>query len=138
MSGQGCLTSDLRRCEASLLKDLVFIIGSGSSEFEKEIEAVKEVLGNFGLKGYFALLSQEEKGFEAFCTKICSKIISSQFCVVMLHEPVEFSYLDKETKGEKIHRSSRPNIYFEFGMATTFKKRIIPLIPDSSSFTSCF
>jgi hypothetical protein len=81
-----CFISDSRTCQASTPEDIVFIIGSGSSEFKEDVDAIKKTLDGFGLAGYFALLSDEEKGLDAFCDKICSKIRVSQFCVVMLND----------------------------------------------------
>lgn len=118
----------MRVCKASLVKDLVFIIGSGSSEFEEDLKVVREVLEKFGYEGYFALLSEKEKGLDAFCDKICSKILSSQFCVVMLNDPVLCKCVEETTKKEKILRAPRPNVYYEFGIAVAACKNIIPIM----------
>jgi hypothetical protein len=123
-----CLISDKRVCKPTFQKDLVFIIGSGNHEFTEDLNAVKEVLGKFGLKGYFALLSDEEKGLDAFCDKICSQILCSQFCVAMLNDPIALEYIDKKTKDERIFRAPRANVYYEFGIAVALKKRIVPII----------
>jgi hypothetical protein len=69
-----CVISESRNCKVAPIDNLIFIIGSGSPEFSKEIDTIKEILKNFGFEGYFALLSEEEKGLDAFCDKICSKI----------------------------------------------------------------
>jgi hypothetical protein len=123
MSEFQCIITDKRACKPPLQRDLVFIIGSGDSEFEDDLKAIKEVLEEFGLKGNFALLNSEEKGFDAFCNKICSKILSSIFCVVMLNDPI-----DKFTKEEKQHRAPRANVYYEFGIAVGLKKRVLPVM----------
>jgi hypothetical protein len=122
------LISDIRTCEPNPQKDLVFIIGSGSEEFADELKAAKEVLAKFELKGDFALLNNEEKGLDAFCKKICSKILNSRFCIVMLNDPQVLDYIDKETGEEKKFRVPRPNVYYEFGIAVALRKRIIPIM----------
>ena len=128
MSEFPCLISDTRVCKPNPPRDLVFIIGSGSSEFKEDLEVVKEVLKGFGFKGYFALLSEEEKGLDAFCDKICSKILDSLFCVVMLNDPISLEYIDKASKEEKTFRAPRANVYYEFGMAIALRKRVIPIM----------
>lgn len=123
-----CLISDKRACRASDQKNMVFIIGSGSPEFKEDIESIVKTLDGFGLKGYFALLSEEEKGLDAFCDKICSKIIESQFCVVMLNDPVQIRRIEGTAdKYEKV-RVPSANVYYEFGMAVTLGKNFIPVI----------
>lgn len=112
-----CFISDSRTCQASTPEDIVFIIGSGSSEFKEDVEAIKETLDGFGLAGYFALLSDEEKGLDAFCDKICSKIRVSQFCVVMLNDRARDSI-----------RVPSANVYYEFGIAVALGKPIIPIV----------
>lgn len=123
-----CLISDVRTCHASSSKDIVFIIGSGSSEFKEDITAIVEILDGFGLRGYFALLSEEEKGLDAFCDKICSKIRESQFCVVMLNDPVAQRPI--EGTGDKFEsiRAPSANVYYEFGIAVALEKPVIPVI----------
>jgi|GEM_PF-3107539 len=128
MSEFGCLISDKRVCKPDFKKDLVFIIGSGSPEFTDDLNVIIEVLDGKGLKGDFALLNDEEKGFDAFCNKICSQILNSQFCIVMLNDPIALEYIDKATKEDRIFRAPRPNVYYEYGIAVARKKRIIPLI----------
>lgn len=125
-----CLISDTRTCKPTPPKDMVFIIGSGNPEFEEEMKAVKEVLKGFGFQGYFALLSEEEKGLDAFCDKICSKILNSLFCVVMLNAPITLEYIDKVTGDEEIFRAPRANVYYEFGIAIALMKRVIPLMRE--------
>jgi len=123
-----CFISDVRTCHASSPKDVVFIIGSGSPEFKKDINAIVEILDGFGLTGYFALLSEEEKGLDAFCDKICSKIRESQFCVAMLNDPV--AQRSMEGTGDRFESMRFPsaNVYYEFGMAVALEKHVIPVI----------
>lgn len=123
-----CVISESRNCRVATIDNLVFIIGSGSPEFSIEIDKTKEVLRNFGFKGYFALLSEEEKGLDAFCDKICSKIRSCVFCVVLLNDPIVHECIDKETRQPQSVRAPSANVYYEFGIAVALEKKVIPLI----------
>jgi len=106
----------------------VFIIGSGSSEFKEDITAIVRILDGFGLRGYFALLSEEEKGLDAFCDKICSKIRESKFCVVMLNDPVAKRPIEGTGDRFESMRVPSANVYYEFGMAVALEKPVIPVI----------
>lgn len=107
---------------------MVFIIGSGSPEFKEDVDAIGGILNGFGLEGYFALLSEEEKGLDAFCDKICSKIIESQFCVVMLNDPVVDRNVEEILDRFEKVRAPSANVYYEFGMAVALRKSIIPVV----------
>lgn len=120
-SQYACFISDSRVCQAPNLKNLVFIIGSGSSEF-------KEVLDGFNIVGYFALLSEEEKGLGAFCDKICSKIKTSHFCMVILNDPIVLRKTEGERKSVEKVRVPSANVYYKFGLAMGFEKPVIPII----------
>jgi len=106
----------------------VFIIGSGSSEFKEDITVIIDVLDGFNLTGYFALLSEKEKGLDAFCDKICSKIRESKFCVVMLNDPVIKGRDGQTRKTSESFRAPSANVYYEFGIAKALQKPVIPLI----------
>ncbi len=51
----------------------------------------------------------------AFCAKICSKIITSQFCVVLMN--------NEEEDGKEI---PNPNVNMEYGLMLGFNKYVIP------------
>lgn len=123
-----CLISDIRTCHVTDQKNRVFIIGSGSSEFAEEINSVREVLNELGLNGYFALLSENEKGLDAFCDKICSKIRGSQFCVAMLNDPIISKKIEGKKRSYANVRVPNANVYYEFGMAVAFGKNVIPIV----------
>jgi len=123
-----CVISESRNCKVAAIDDLVFIIGSGSPEFSKEIDKTKEILRGLGFDGYFALLSEKEKGLDAFCDKICSKIRSCAFCVVLLNDPIAHECIDKETKESLTIHAPSANVYYEFGIAVALEKKVIPLI----------
>ena len=128
VSHSACLISDSRVCKASNLKNSVFIIGSSSSEFKEEINIIKEVLDGFSLIGYFALLSEKEKGQDAFCDKICSKIKTSHFCIALLNDPLVLKKIEGEGKNKKRVRVPSANVYYEFGIAMGLEKPVIPII----------
>jgi hypothetical protein len=54
-------------------------------------------------------------GQSAFCAKICSKIITSQFCIIILN--------NKMQDGVEI---PNPNVNMEYGLMLGFNKRVIP------------
>ncbi|MFQ5801336.1 MAG: hypothetical protein ACE5JQ_00380 [Candidatus Methylomirabilales bacterium] len=51
----------------------------------------------------------------AFCAKICSKIITSQFCIILLNNEVN--------SGREIPNA---NVYMEYGLMLGFNKYVIP------------
>lgn len=61
-------------------------------------------------------------GRNAFCTKICSKIICSQFCVVILNDDI---FDNKEIPNA--------NVNVEYGLMLGFNKYIIPFQHESQS-----
>jgi predicted nucleotide-binding protein len=123
-----CLISDMRTCHSLNSKNIVFVIGSGSSEFRQDIVTIMNCLNQFGLEGYFALLSEMEKGLDAFCDKICSKIKEAQFCIAMLNDPVDSRHAEEAEHPSKAFRLPSPNVYYEFGMAVALGKKVIPVI----------
>jgi hypothetical protein len=54
-------------------------------------------------------------GQNAFCQKICSKIITSQFCIVLLNQD--------EKKGKLVPNA---NVNIEYGLMLGFNKYLIP------------
>jgi hypothetical protein len=111
-----CIISESRNCRKQKVNDDVFIIGSGNAEFKPEIEAIIGVLNGFGFQHSFALLNEREKGLDAFCDKICSKIKEAQFCIVLLNDPL--------SKFSDCVRVPSANVYYEFGLAVAQKKGV--------------
>lgn len=75
------------------------------------VDLLKELL----LKRYIQPVTAEEvenTGQMVFCNKICSRIITSQFCIVIL---------DNDKTGYP-----NSNVYTEYGMMLGFNKKIIP------------
>jgi len=63
-------------------------------------------------------LKRIDPGNFAFCTKICSRIIQSQFCIVLLNPSPGKTNLKE---------SPNPNVHLEYGMMISQNKHIIPL-----------
>ncbi|MBU4228299.1 hypothetical protein KJ987_08615 [bacterium] len=63
-------------------------------------------------------LKKIDPGNFAFCTKICSKIIQSQFCIVLL---------DPSPGKTSLKECPNPNVHLEYGMMIGQNKHIIPL-----------
>ena len=61
-------------------------------------------------------------GQSAFCQKICSKIITSQFCIVLLNED--------DKNGQLIPNA---NVNMEYGLMLGFNKFLIPFQRESHS-----
>ncbi len=156
---QNCIVSESRECKflnGQIDPELVFIAGSSHPEFNQDIEIIRTVLEQNSLRGYFATFEEGEIGQDAFCTKICSKIIQSRFCIVVLNNPEiivdPIPYIDpiirpifdkldlnlqQYQKMRDVLRTGRwgitlrnfnPNIYLEYGMMAAFGKRRIPII----------
>ena len=83
-----------------------------SKGFENELRIVGEILTDKRIDFYVALLNVEPSK-NAFCTKICGKIIESRFCIV---------FLDKDLSG-----CLNANVFYEYGMMSSLRKPIIPL-----------
>jgi hypothetical protein len=123
-----CIVSESRSCEVKQSDKTVFLIGPGSKEFSVDVEKIMETIRNFGLEPYFALLSDEEKGLDAFCDKICSKIRGSGFCIALLNSPILHECLGEKKEQSEGIRAPRANVYYEMGIAVTFGKKVIPII----------
>jgi hypothetical protein len=97
---------------------MAFIAAPSDPEFALELDILQRLLREKEYEAYVALQNVEPGKF-AFCTKICSKIITSQFCIVLLN-----SSAHRERAEVKI---PNPNVHMEYGMMLSFKKHVIPL-----------
>ena len=61
----------------------VFIASPGAESVALELEVIKSVLERLKLDPYIAL-ENFDPAKDVFCEKICTKIIESKFCVVLL------------------------------------------------------
>lgn len=96
---------------------MAFIATPSDDEFRLEIDILQSLLSEKDYESHVALLEIDPAKL-AFCTKICSKIITSQFCIVLLNSSTH-----------RIHSNVRipnPNVHLEYGMMMAFKKHILP------------
>lgn len=98
---------------------LCFVACPSHEKYTLKIEVIKELVESQQYECHIAL-KRIDPGTFAFCTKICSKIIQSQFCIVFL-DP-SFDINDNEYPN--------PNVHFEYGMMVSQNKHIIPLQDD--------
>jgi hypothetical protein len=95
---------------------LCFVACPSNEKYTLKIDVIKDLIESHQYECHIAL-KRIDPGTFAFCTKICSKIIQSQFCIVFL-DP---SY---DSKGAEY---PNPNVHFEYGMMVSQNKHIIPL-----------
>lgn len=107
------------RCDFAFSSTRMCFIGYGFKESALEMSILKKLLEEKGIQPSEAggsLLS----GQNAFCGKICSKIITSQFCIILLNN-------DKK-EGKEIPNS---NVNMEYGLMLGFNKYVIPFQRES-------
>lgn len=96
---------------------MAFIATPADDEFALELDVLNSLLQEKEYESYIALQKLDPAKL-AFCTKICSKIIASQFCIVLLN-----SSSHREHPDIKI---PNPNVHLEYGLMMAFKKHILP------------
>lgn len=108
-----------RSCgRATNTTNMCFLARPSNSEYQLEEDILETLLAERGYQLYSAI-NNETPGYEIFCEKVCSKIISSRFCIVLLNYPTHQEYSDI--------RIPNPNVFLEYGMMLGFGKRIIPM-----------
>jgi len=96
---------------------MCFIAAPSDDEFCLEIDILQNLLAAKDYEAYVAVQKVDPAKL-AFCTKICSKIITSQFCIVILNSSQHRDHRDV--------RIPNPNVHLEYGLMMAFKKHIIP------------
>ncbi len=96
-----------------------FIACPSTEEIETILALITEKLTKLGIETVIAI-KERAYGQDIFCTKICGKIIESQFCIVILDDTVE------KLDGRSVNVPN-PNVYYEYGLMTTLGKVIVPL-----------
>jgi hypothetical protein len=96
---------------------MAFIATPADDEFRLELEILQGLLNEKDYESYIALLRVDPAKL-AFCTKICSKIITSQFCIVLLNSSTHRAH-----PGVRI---PNPNVHLEYGLMLAFKKHVVP------------
>lgn len=92
-----------------------FIACPSDDDLDPILALMSEKLSKLGIEPSIAI-KERAYGQDIFCTKICGKIIESQFCMVILDDSVK--------DGISI---PNPNVYYEYGLMTSLRKHIIPL-----------
>ena len=109
----------LPRCDYVFNSNRSCFIAYGFKASALEMEILKGVLKDNNIE-VFEAGSDFEPAKNTFCTKICSKIITSQFCIVLLNEDSEGSI-----------KMPNANVNMEYGMMLGFNKYIIPFQRES-------
>ena len=117
---ENCIVG-LPRCDYVFNSNRSCFIAYGFKASSLEMEILKGILKENNIEVHEAG-GELEPGKNAFCTKICSKIITSQFCLVLLNMD------DKE--GVKMPNA---NVNMEYGLMLGFNKYIIPFQRESES-----
>lgn len=104
----------LPRCDYVFNSNRSCFIAYGFQESSLEMEILRGILVENNIE-VFEAGGDIEPGKNAFCTKICSKIITSQFCIVILNQ---------EKQGEI--KVPNANVNLEYGLMLGFNKYIIP------------
>lgn len=101
---------------------LCFIARPADGEFQLEEDILTQILSDRNYETYVAV-QRIDPGNLAFCTKICSKIITSHFCIVLLNQ-------SRHAQNPDI-RIPNPNVHLEYGMMLSFHKHVIPMQRES-------
>ena len=101
---------------------MCFIARPADAEFQLEEDILTQVLSERNYETYVAL-QRIDPGNLAFCTKICSKIITSHFCIALLNQSRHADHPDIKI--------SNPNVHLEYGMMLSFHKHVIPMQRES-------
>jgi hypothetical protein len=96
---------------------MAFVATPADEEFSLELEILQSLLQEKDYEAYIALQRLEPAKL-AFCTKICSKIITSQFCIVVLNRSSHRDHPEIKIPN--------PNVHMEYGLMMAFKKYILP------------
>jgi hypothetical protein len=105
---------NLPRCDFAFSSTRSCFIAYGFADSHLEMTILRNLLRDRNIEAFEAG-GHLAPGQYAFCTKICSKIITSQFCIVLLNNHVE--------KGAEIPNA---NVNMEYGLMLGFNKYVIP------------
>ena len=109
----------LPRCDFVFSSTRTCFIAYGFDESSLEMDLLKKLLEERGIQPIEAGGSLAPAQ-SAFCAKICSKIITSQFCIALLN--------NDEKDGIEIPNA---NVNMEYGIMLGFNKYVIPFQRDS-------
>jgi hypothetical protein len=103
---------------------MCFFARPADAEFQLFEDVLQQLLKERNYETYVAMQNIDPGNF-AFCTKICSKIITSHFCVILLNN-------SRHAENQEI-KIPNPNVHLEYGMMLSFHKHIIPMQHESES-----
>jgi predicted nucleotide-binding protein len=111
----------LPRCDFVFSSNRTCFIAYGFEESALAMTVLRNLLKERGIETIEAggALAPAQN---AFCSKICSKIITSQFCIVLLN--------NKEDAGQEIPNA---NVNMEYGLMLGFNKYVIPFQRNSQT-----
>ncbi len=104
----------LPRCDFVFASARSCFIAYGFGTSDLEMSILRGLLDKKGIEPLEAG-GMRAPGMNAFCVKICSKIITSQFCVVLLNNDIR--------DGVEV---PNPNVNMEYGLMLGFNKYVIP------------
>lgn len=96
---------------------ICFVACPNSDEIALELEIIRQKLREVSIEPYIAT-DQREFQKDIFCEKICTKVIESIFCIAILNDVIDIK--------DNV-RKPNANVYYEYGLMTAFRKRIIPV-----------
>lgn len=109
----------LPRCDFVFSSTRTCFIAYGFEESSLEMDLLKKLLEEEGIQPIEAGGSLAPAQ-SAFCAKICSKIITSQFCIVLIN--------NDEKDGLEVPNA---NVNMEYGLMLGFNKYVIPFQKES-------
>ena len=109
----------LARCDFVFSSTRACFISYGFQESHLEMTIIRNLLEKRGIHAVEAG-SDLAPGQSAFCAKICSKIITSQFCIVLINS---------EEKDDR--EIPNANVHMEYGLMLGFNKYVIPFQLES-------
>lgn len=111
----------LPRCDFVFSSTRTCFIGYGFEESTLEMTILRNLLGARGIETVEAG-GTLAPGQNAFCAKICSKIIVAQFCIILVNNDVKNSI-----------EIPKANVHMEYGLMLGFNKYIIPFQRESQT-----
>ena len=111
----------LPRCDFVFSSTRTCFVAYGFKTSPLEVAVIRRLLQEKGVQCEEAG-GNLAPGQNAFCQKICSKIITSQFCIVLLNH---------DEKGGQLVPNA--NVNMEYGLILGFNKYVIPFQIDSQS-----
>lgn len=102
------------RCDFVFSSTRTCFIGYAFEDSHLEMRTISRLLEDRGIQAVEAA-GQPAPGQNAFCAKICSKIITSQFCVAIVN--------NTEKNGIEVPNA---NVNMEYGLMLGFNKYVIP------------